>query len=389
MKILMIVHHAKVLTGFRYELLKTIVKSQNEVIAVAPESADEISEKMAKIGVRYIPICYERSSINPVKEIGVVLQIISIIKKEKPDVVFSFMMKPVIYGSIAAKLCGVKYIQAMIEGLGYAFIGRTKKQRLLKYVALVLYWIALKCTNRVYFLNNDDKQYFEKHIVSPRKTKRIFGIGIDLDKFPPLEQNKKHYEFLFVARLIIEKGIKEFIEGAKIVLQKYPNTKFTIVGGIDANPSSLTQKDIDKYSKTKSIEFVGEKKDVRPYIKKCCTLVLPSSYREGMPVAPMEAMSSARAIIVTDAPGCRDLVAKKSNDDKLIDGVLEGENGYLVEKENHNAVAKAMIDLIENPQKIEDMGKFGRNFAEEFLDQKKINQSLIDDILEIKKSSDL
>ena len=363
-------------------MLKSLVASGIDVYAVAPADIRNIFEKMSEIGVKYEQLDYSKSSINPFKELGVIFAIMSIIKREVPDVMFSFMTKPVIYGSIAAKLCGVKHIQSMIEGLGYMFIGRTIKQRILKYIALVLYWIALKCTNRVYFLNDDDKQYFEKHLVSPKKTKRIFGIGIDLEKFFPVEHSKGNLMFLFVGRLLVDKGIKEFIEAAKIVSAKYSQARFVIVGGADENPASLSSEEIAEYAKTTAIKFVGIQADVRPYLMECSALVLPS-YREGMPVSPMEAMASSRAVILTDVPGCRELIIRKSPSDTLDNGVFEGRNGYMVEKGNSQAIAKAMIDLIENPHKIEAMGKEGRKFAEQFLDCNKINKILVDDIMSI------
>ena len=382
MKVLIFSNRASNLIGFRYKLLKSLVASGIEVCTVAPPDIKSISEKMSEIGVKYEPLDYSKSSINPFKELGVIFAIMSIIKREVPDVMFSFMTKPVIYGSIAAKLCGVKHIQSMIEGLGYMFVGRTRKQRILKYVALVLYWIALKCTDRVYFLNNDDKQYFEKYLVSPKKTKRIFGIGINLEKFSPFKQNKDNLMFLFVGRLLIDKGVKEFIEAAKIVSAKYSQARFVIVGGADENPASLSSEEIAEYAKTTAIKFVGIQADVRPYLMECSALVLPS-YREGMPVSPMEAMASSRAVILTDVPGCRELIIRKSVGDTLDNGVLEGKNGYMVEKGNSQATAKAMIDLIENPCKIEAMGREGRKFAEQFLDCNKINKILVDDIMSV------
>ena len=382
MKVLIFSNRASNLIGFRYKLLKSLVASGIDVYAVAPADIRNIFEKMSEIGVKYEPLDYSKSSINPFKELGVIFAIMSIIKREVPDVMFSFMTKPVIYGSIAAKLCGVKHIQSMIEGLGYMFIGRTIKQRILKYIALVLYWIALKCTNRVYFLNNDDKQYFEKYLVSPKKTKRIFGIGIDLEKFFPVEHSKGNLMFLFVGRLLVDKGIKEFIEAAKIVSAKYSQARFVIVGGADENPASLSSEEIAEYAKTTAIKFVGIQADVRPYLMECSALVLPS-YREGMPVSPMEAMASSRAVILTDVPGCRELIIRKFPSDILDNGVLEGRNGYMVEKGNSQAIAKAMIDLIENPCKIEAMGREGRKFAEQFLDCNKINKILVDDIMSI------
>ncbi len=382
MKVLIFSNRASNLIGFRYKLLKSLVASGIDVYAVAPADIRNIFEKMSEIGVKYEPLDYSKSSINPFKELGVIFAIMSIIKREVPDVMFSFMTKPVIYGSIAAKLCGVKHIQSMIEGLGYMFIGRTRKQRILKYVALVLYWIALKCTDSVYFLNDDDKQYFEKHLVSPKKTKRIFGIGIDLEKFFPVEHSKGNLMFLFVGRLLVDKGIKEFIEAAKIVSAKYSQARFVIVGGADENPASLSSEEIAEYAKTTAIKFVGIQADVRPYLMECSALVLPS-YREGMPVSPMEAMASSRAVILTDVPGCRELIIRKSPSDTLDNGVFEGRNGYMVEKGNSQAIAKAMIDLIENPCKIEAMGKEGRKFAEQFLDCNKINKILVDDIMSI------
>ena len=188
--------------------------------------------------------------------------------------------------------------------------------------------------------------------------------------------------FLFVGRLLVDKGIKEFIEAAKIVSAKYSQARFVIVGGADENPASLSSEEIAEYAKTTAIKFVGIQADVRPYLMECSALVLPS-YREGMPVSPMEAMASSRAVILTDVPGCRELIIRKFPSDILDNGVLEGRNGYMVEKGNSQAIAKAMIDLIENPCKIEAMGREGRKFAEQFLDCNKINKILVDDIMSI------
>ena len=378
MKILIFVNASPTLIGFRYDFLKSLRHNGFDVVAVAPVSdlRDEVKDRMNEIGVKLIPINMKRNSLNSFGDIFILCQMIRIIKRENPDTVFSFMLKPVIYGSIAARLCGVKYIQAMIEGLGYSFGEVSLKQRILKIIVTNFYRIAALCANRIYVLNNDDKAFFEREITSAKKVKRIFGIGVDTKKFYPQPKNTKEISFLFVGRLLIEKGIREFIDAAKIVSQKYDNVRFDIVGSVDSNPTCISNKEIQEVSNYKKIVFHGQKSDVRSFLKNSTALVLPSYYREGMPVSVSEAMASERAIIVADTVGSRELLNPQRNDKDY----WLGDNGVLVKTHSSEAIANAMIFIVENPDKIDKMAKESRAFAEQVLDKDIINKILIDDL---------
>ena len=379
MKVLILVNATPTLVGFRYEFIKTLRSQGIEVVAVAPalDFTEEVKEKMSEIGINLISIKMKRNSLNPFGDILFLYQMIKIIKKVKPDVVFSFMLKPVIYGSISAKLCGVKYIQAMIEGLGYSFGNASLKQRVLKIIVTNLYRIAAFCANRIYVLNNDDKAFFEEKITSAKKVKRIFGIGIDTKKFQSYPQHTGDVSFLFVGRLLVEKGIREFIEAAKMVSEKYDNVKFDIVGDVDSNPACISKEEIHAVAKYDRIIFHGHQTDVRNFLKNCTALVLPS-YREGMPVAVSEAMSAERAIIVADTVGSRELLLNPQKRDDSNFWI--GDNGVLVKTHSAEAIANAMIFIIENRDKVAEMAKASRNFAESVLDKDIINKILVDDL---------
>ena len=219
-----------------------------------------------------------------------------------------FTIKPVIYGAIAAKLFDIKTI-VMITGLGTAFIADNWITRLVK----LLYRFALSSVATVFFQNNDDKDLFLKsNIINPNVCKLTPGSGIDTRQFPysSLPQKNK-MTFILIARMLWDKGIGEYVEAAKIIKLKYPNTKFQLLGPLGVeNRTSISDERMAAWEREGFIEYLGETTDVKPYIEKACCVVLPS-YREGTSRVLLEAASMGRPVIATDVPGCREIVENR------------------------------------------------------------------------------
>jgi glycosyltransferase involved in cell wall biosynthesis len=256
----------------------------------------------------------------------------------------------------------------MIEGLGYIFCSsegmEQLKRQALKVVVCLLYAVALRCANLVFFLNNDDIDEFAKRRLVPiTKVFLLGGIGVDLQHWQPSLPPPEAVSFIMIARLLREKGISEYASAARLVKNKFPKTRFVLLGNLDANPGSLSKAEIEAWAKGGVLEWAGHVPDVRPWLIQASVFVLPS-YREGVPRSIQEAMAMARPIITTDAPGCRETV-------------IHGENGFLVPIGNVAELAAAMERFILQPDLIPKMGQASRRIAEERFDARKINKIIM------------
>lgn len=357
--------------GFRAELIRSLVAQGHTIYAFTSEYQDDDLEKINALGAIATPYQLNRGGLNPLLDIQATYALKQKLSRLAPDLVFSFFSKPVIFGTLAARLAKVPCVIGMLEGLGYTFTEQpeslTKKTCLIKKVQVMLYKLALPKLDKLIFLNPDDpKDLIEKYKIHVREYEILGGIGLNLKDYPyvPLSVDKKNLNFLFIGRLLKEKGIHEFIAATKIVKKKYPNSTFTILGGIDqANMGALKQYELDDLINTGLIEYPGHVSNVKDWIVACDVFVLPS-YREGVPRSTQEAMAIGRAIITTDVPGCRETV---------IDGV----NGFLVPKWDPEALAEKMIYFIEHPEQIRVMGTESHKIAVEKFDAAKVNQRLI------------
>jgi glycosyltransferase involved in cell wall biosynthesis len=361
-KIVLIGPYTKSLISFRGELMKQWLAAGHEVIAMAPESGYE--EEFAAMGVQFCLLPFKRANINPIGDISLLLFLIKQFQVIKPNVVFSYAIKPVIYGSVAAKLSGVDKIFSMITGLGYVFTGNSFKQNLLRLITVLLYRQALSFNRKVFFQNPDDITAFTSlNIVEECRTVLINGSGIDIDNYCYTESPYDKISFLLIARLLWDKGISEYVQAAEIIKKRHPSVKFQLLGPYDSNPSSIKSEDINRWTTDNVIEYLGETNDVRPFLAASNVYVLPS-YREGTPRSVLEAMAMGRPIITTDAPGCRETVR-------------DGENGFLVSVKNVQALAEAMEYFILHPEQIKEMGLKSRQIAEEKYDVRKVNEVII------------
>ena len=378
-KIFLIGTTASNLYIFRKDFILSCISQGIEVYALVSEPDDFWNSKIKETGAHLIEYKMNRSGLNPVSDIKSVLQIKAYINKYKPDLVFSFFTKPVLYGSLAAKISNTPQIVGMIEGLGSPFTehpkGQALKMKIIRFFQISLYRIVFPFIDKIIFLNSDDPYDLIKKnkIYHKRNAVSILGpIGLDLKDYPYSSwDSSKPITFIFVARLLAEKGIYEFIEAAKIVKEKHSNILFKVIGGLDLNnPYGLSQKDLDSLIKTGIIEYPGFVKNVNKHIASSAVFVLPSYYREGVPRSTQEAMAIGRPVITTDVPGCRDTV-------------IDGLNGFIVPKWDVKALVEKMCFFIENPDQINIMGKESYKIACEKFDVHKVNKKLFE-IMEIK-----
>lgn len=361
MKILMIVHYTPTVPRFRGALIQEMIKNNHEVIVAAPEEGYE--EEIKALGAEFRQLQFNRVGTNPVQDIGLMFRIYKLIKEIKPDQMFLCTVKPVIYGSIAAKLAGIKNIYSMLTGLGHPFMAETLKGKIVSSIVKMLYSIALKFNEKIIFQNPDDaKEFIDKKLTSSKKCEVVSGSGINLEEFKFSKVREKPI-FLMIARIIEEKGVKEYINAARAIKKQYPNAKIQLLGQYDLNPTALKEEDLKPYIEDESIEYLGTTKDVRPYIEQSTIYVLPS-YREGTPRSVLEAMAMGRPILTTDAPGCKETVK-------------EGINGFMVPIKDTQALVDKMIWFIENINQVQEMGQASYQYCKERYDVNKVNKDML------------
>ncbi len=363
MKIAVLSSHTPSLFWFRMDMMQEFINKGHTVIALGADPEANWKDKFKEYNIDYRQLHVERNGINPLKDLKTFAQLCRFIKKENPDKVFAYQAKTVIYGSIAAKLKGITEVYPLIAGLGSIFRGTGTKNKIVKAIMKMEYKIACSCSKKVFFQNNDDKNEFVRNgLISADRTVIINGSGVNLKKFQPAPLPLEP-AFLFIGRLIKDKGILEYLEACKIVKSQYPKIRCLLVGPYDSNPSALKPEELRPYIDDGIVEYFGEQRDVRPFIAQCSTYVLPS-YHEGTPKTVLEAMAMGRSIITSDAPGCRETVT-------------DGINGYLVPVGDILGVADKMKHLISNPNLCKEMGETSLKIAREKYDVKKVNQAIL------------
>jgi glycosyltransferase involved in cell wall biosynthesis len=346
------------LVNFRRPLIMDLVKNGERVVILAPE--DEHSARFAELGAEFVPITIDRQGSSPLNDLILLGRYRSALRRIGADLFLGYTIKPNIYGSLAAASLGLPAINN-ISGLGTAFI----KQGLLTRLVTHLYRVALRRSATVFFQNRDDLNLFvEKSMVRPEQTRLLPGSGIDLERFAPQAKPEDGiFRFLLLGRLLWDKGVAEYVEAARRVRSRYPDTIFRMLGFVDVpNRTAVARSEIDNWVAEGLIEYIPACDDVRPHIAAADSIVLPS-YREGLPRALLEGGAMAKPLIATDAPGCRDVVE-------------DGANGYLCAVRDAQSLADAMCRMIAlDPERRRAMGQQARRLVEERFDQAIVVQS--------------
>ena len=362
--------------NFRLTLMKSLREKGYRVVAIAPR--DKYSEKIEQEGFEYHNINMNNKGTNPVEDTRLVYAFYKLYKEIEPDVILQYTIKPNIYGSIAAGMLGIPVIST-ITGLGTVFL----KDSFSSKVAKFLYKVALKVPKKVFYQNAHDRELFiESNLVKEEKTDLLHGSGIDTERFKPSETKKEKKEtlqFLFIARLVKDKGIVEYVRAAEIVqnsdhqslITNHPKIEFCILGPFyPGNPTAISEDQMKIWEEEGAVKYLGESDDVMSVINEADCIVLPS-YREGLSRVLLEAASMAKPIITTDVPGCREVVD-------------DGVNGYLCEVKDVDSLAMQMEKmLLLSDDERREMGRKGREKVLNEFDGELVIRKYLDTIDEL------
>jgi glycosyltransferase involved in cell wall biosynthesis len=362
------------LYNFRRGLISALQAEGYDILLIA--TADDYVERLQDMGCTFVPLRHlSRKGTNPWSDFRLYRELRSIYRQYRPQTVLHYTIKPNIYGTLAAKSASVPSI-ATITGLGYSFLSTGWVSKLVRR----LYRFALAKSDYTIFQNQDDRQLFvAEKLVAESKTLLIRGSGINTQLFAPCpkaDEHKNTFIFLFVGRLLYDKGIREFLQAAEQTQKANPNScQFWIVGALDTqNPSALAPEELQKYVQNNTVTYFGSTDNVKDFIANADTVVLPS-YREGLPRVMLEALAMARPIITTDAPGCRDTVQ-------------DTQNGFIIPPQDAHALAQAMQRILHTDEPTrQNMGKHGREMAETLFDQNVVINQYLQLLSQIKKNA--
>lgn len=368
-KIILISSFTESLVNFRFDLLVFLKNEGYDVYALGPDNDATAINVLESIGVTFKQFYLNRNGYSPIEDLKSIRNLRDIFKEIQPDYILPYTIKPVIYSNIAKKGLSIKSIN-WITGVGfYGNPSSSLKERLIKQLITVQYKFGISKRDILVFQNSEDLQLFkEKGITGDCKTFITPGSGINLDRFAHTLPNINPISFLFVGRLIKEKGLYLFIEAARAIKEIYPNAVFVVVGGLDlTNPNSISQQEIDELKKLNLVTFTGNVNNVIDFVNQASVFVLPSMYREGVPRSILEALAVGRAIITTDNVGCKETVINEFN-------------GILIKKNSVIELIDAMRFFCENPSQITRYGINSRQFALEKFDVKIVNNIIKDAI---------
>ena len=366
MKFLLIAGFADSVLSFRGALIQSLLDEGVEVHVAAPELQErsDVQSALIELGVHVHVISLRRGGTNPFSDLWTTIGLWRLMRRVSPEIVLGYTIKPVIYGSLAGWLARVPRRFALVTGLGQSF-QQDGAKNILGSVVRFLYRIALGRTHKVFFQNPDDEALFSDQGIKPEYVPScvVNGSGVDVSRYSvsPLPFQS---HFLLIARLLGEKGIREYADAAKRIMARNRDVVFYLVGWIDENSDAIAQHEIDSWVEGGVLKFLGRLDDVRPAISRSSVFVLPTYYREGTPRTILEAMAMGRPIITTDAPGCRETV-------------IEGQNGYLVPIKSVDALEKAMCRFIDDPTLAQQMGPESRRLAEQKYDVRKVNAVML------------
>ncbi len=370
MKVAIVINTSWNIYNYRLGLINALIEQGHEVYAIAPK--DEYSDELVKAGCQYIPVEMDNWGTNPFRDIKLIFDFYKIYRSIKPDVIFHYTIKPNIYGTIAGRLLKIPTI-CNVSGLGTVFMKETFVTKLVK----KMYKFTFRYPEKVFFQNEEDKQYFEtQKLVEKGRIEILPGSGVNTDHFAPTvsEKNGK-FTFLMVSRLLYDKGVVEFIEARKQIKNNGKIVEFQILGGIDSGHTrGIPSETIDAWVDHGLVNYLGTAKDVRPYIEKADCIVLPS-YREGTPRTLLEAASMGKPLLATDVPGCNNVVE-------------DNVNGYLCKPKDVDDLASKMKQMVKtSDEQLLKFGQNGRDMVKSRFDEKIVIRKYLETIENLSKNT--
>jgi len=357
-KIALVANSAWSVYNFRMDLIRHLLP-RFAVLIIAPR--DSFSAELEKEGCSYLDIRFNNRSENPLKDFLLYRSLKKIYEEEKPDFIFHYVIKPNIYGSLAAHRFDIRSV-AVITGLGYTF----DRENWLNRIVSLLYRRSLSRASEVWFLNQEDAQVFKnRNLVSAEKIKILPGEGVNTDYFSPQTHKPvartKAFQFLMSTRLLKSKGVGIYFEAARIIKKKNQQVRFDLIGFFEKNhPDSITEHELRYWQKKGIVQYGGFARDVRPFLRQADCLIFPSFYHEGIPRCLLEAAAMEIPIITSRNTGCRDVVE-------------DNKNGFLCAINDVTDLVRKMETMMQlSSGERMAMGKYGRNLVLEKFDVRKI-----------------
>ena len=389
MKVLVLTADANTLVYHRGDLIRDFAAHGCEVVTAAAEDYPHVHAFVASFGGRHRAIRMARSKINPLKDLVTIWDMWRLFRSEKPDALFAYTIKSVVYGCVIARLAGIRRVYALLPGLGFTFVKPvTWKQKILGCISEALHRFALKRADVIFMQNHDDVKLFtDMNMLPPGVPVHVTaGSGVNMDEFAqtPLAGDsaiaKGHIRFVLVSRLLISKGVRVFAEAARRIKQLFPHAEFHLVGPFDPNPNRVEEREVQQWVHEGTLIHHGMVKDVAALLQTMHVFVLPTWYREGVPHATLEALATGRPIITTNSVGAREcvqLTAEGETQRKNGEMLIQGENGFLCQPQNVAAVECAMEWFLMHPAQIAVQGRASRQLAAEVFDVRLVNEIIL------------
>ncbi len=338
------------LVNFRLDLMRRIMALGHEVIAVAPEFDGETAKILTENGIRYRSVPMDRTGTHPLRDARTLAALVQLFRQERPDIVVPYTMKPIIYGSLAARIARVRECYPLFTGLGYLFAGKLDaRSRMLFAVSVALHRIGLRKVSAAFCYNDAEVRDIREYGLIPSDVGllKVPGSGVDTNRFLPEPVPNGPPKFLFVGRLLRSKGIEVLAEAIQRLRAQGHDVTVDLLGPSETHPDALDQPTLDAWKEKGVFRHLGAVRDVRPVFARSSVVVVPTMLREGIPRTILEAMSCGRPVITTDAPGCGETIS-------------DGVSGRVVQQNDPISLADAMLSFVENPERVAEMGRAAR-----------------------------
>ena len=389
MKIVVLTADANTLVYHRGDLIRDMAACGCEVVTSAAEDYPHVREFVQSFGGRHRPIRMVRSRVNLMSDVDTLTDMWRLFRSERPDALFAYTIKSVVYGCVVAALAGVPRIYALLPGLGFTFVKpETLKQKVVSFASRALHRFALKRANVIFMQNEDDHRLLTELNILPAGVPAFVtaGSGVNVNEFPwvPMDADPAPKDgivrFVLVSRLLISKGVEVFAQAARMVRQRWPKAEFHLIGPFDPNPNRVTEEQVQGWVAEGLLQHHGMVRDVAGALRDKHVFVLPTWYREGVPHATLEALSMGKPVITTDSVGARECVRLTPAGEAQRAAqatVREGHNGFLVEPRNADAVAQAMEHYLLHPESLPAHGHESRKLAEDVFDVRLVNALIL------------